>query len=174
MALQRLFGLGGVRRPLGEQDTAQVSLRGADARPAPVVVTAVQAYYGATDAPNAPAGFPYGVLEDLQAATRPPGIVLLFALLLTLAGAALGLGPPRRFAIVLATTGWLPVLYGTWAGALFNWRYVLLGIPFIAVAAFGAVSALLARRAARKPHEDTGVLPDRDDVVLSPRARLVS
>jgi hypothetical protein len=173
-ALQRLFGLGGDRRPLGEQDADQVSLEIADIQPAPVVVGAIQAYYGQGDAPNRPAGTPYGVLEDLQGPTRPPGLLLLLALLLACAGAVLGLGRARRFVLVVAATGWLPVLFGTWSGGQFNWRYVLLGIPFIATAAFGALSALAARHAARRSDDGGSSVRPRDEAVPSSSPQLVS
>lgn len=164
VSLQRLFGLGGLRRPLGEQDPEQVSLEIADVSPAPVVVTAIQAYYGVEDAPNRPASAPYGVLEDLQEPTRPPGLLLLLALVAGLVGAVAGLGPARRLVTVAVVAGWLPVLYATWTGGLFNWRYVLPGIPLIALAAFAAISALAARRASRRPAPTEPPVPDRDAV----------
>ena len=174
VALQRLFGLGGDRRPLGEQDTGVVSMEIADIQPAPVVVTAIQSYYGESDAPNEPGGTPYGLIEDLQLPTRPPGLLLLLALVLACAGAVLGLGRARRFVIVAAVTGWFPVLFATWTGGLFNWRYALLGIPFIAVAAFGAVAALQARWAARRSDDRTSSVHSRDEAVACSRTQLVS
>lgn len=148
-AFQRLFGLGsGNTHRLGDQGTELFSLRGADTGAAPVVVQAIQAYYGKGDAPNRPARFPYVVLEDLQGATRPSGPLLLIALAVALAGAVLGRGRAQRLAIVAGAAGWLPALSATWSAGQFNWRYVLATIPLISLAAFGAVSALVARKRA--------------------------
>ena len=148
MAFERLFGTGGFIRPAGDQGPQIFELEGADAGAAGVVVTAIQAYYGTEDAPNAPADAPYGLLEDLQEPTRPPGILFLAALVLTAVGVLLGRGRARALALTMAVAGWLPILYSLWAAGFFNWRYVLPGIPFVTLAAMAAVAALLARRRA--------------------------
>lgn len=145
-AFQRLFGLGGRVQPVGDQGPALVSLRNADAGAAAVTVAAIKAYYGSKDAPNHPARSPYGVLIDIQPWTRPPGLLLLAALVVGIVGAALGRGIARRATITIGVTGWVPLLYATWAGGLYNWRYVLPGIPLIALATVAALAAILARR----------------------------
>ena len=173
VAFQRLFGLGGDRRPLGESDTEQVSLRSADTGSAQVVVTAIQAYYGPSDAPTRPAGFPYGVLEDLRF-RQGHRASSCYSPSCSPAQGPCGTRsrPPLRDS---RCRNWLVArVVRNVDRRSFNWRYVLLGVPFIAIAAFGAVSALLARRTARKLDHDADLHSDRDDVESSSSPQLVS
>ncbi|MEV4420868.1 hypothetical protein AB0L40_12945 [Patulibacter sp. NPDC049589] len=145
-AFQRLFGFGGLVRPVTDQGTQILNLKGADAGPAAVAVDAINAYYGPGSAPNKPARAPWGALTALQPITRPSGLVLVLFGLVLLAGVAFGRGIGRRAAIAFGAAGWVPALYATYAGGLFNWRYVVPSVPVIALAAAAAVAALLARR----------------------------
>jgi hypothetical protein len=145
-AFGRLFGLGGLKRRMTDQGIEIMSLDGSDVRPAGVTVDAIKAYYGPDSAPNKPAGAPYGVLVALQPWTRVSGVLLLALLLVTVAGVAAGRGIARRAAVAIGATGWIPALYGTWAGGQFNWRYVVPSVPLIALAGMAAIAALLWRR----------------------------
>lgn len=144
-AFQRLFGFGGLVRPVTDQGTQILNLKGADLGPAAVAVDAINAYYGPGSAPNEPARSPWGVLTALQPLTRPSGLVLLTFGVLLLVGLSLGRGISRRAALAFGVAGWLPVLFVTYTGGVFNWRYIVPSVPLIALAAAAAVAALMLR-----------------------------
>lgn len=145
VAFQRLFGFGGLVREGTDQGTQILNLEGADVNAAGVAVDAINAYYGPGSAPNPPAGTPWGVLTTLQPFTRPSGLVMLLCAVLLLAGVLLGHGIARRAALAFGVGGWLPVVFATYTGSQFNWRYVVPSVPFIALAAVTAGAALMAR-----------------------------
>ena len=144
-AFQRLFGLGGFIRPATDSGPGQMRLDIADESPAPVVIEAVGEFYGAGATVLPHSRSPYGVLVELQPITRPPGPLLLVAGLLALAGALVGAGRARRGAVVFGVVGWLPVVFATYTGGQYYWRYVLIGVPLIALAAVAGGVALHAR-----------------------------
>ncbi len=154
-AFGRLFGLGGRVRPGYDYGPREMRLDGADRRSAPVTVDAVGAYYGAAAARVPEPRWPYEALQVLQPWTRPPRVLLLAALLITLAGAVLGRGLTRRAALALGTVAWLPLLYATYTGGQFYtsipsgaflWRYTLPSMPFVGLAAATAAQSLAHRR----------------------------
>lgn len=173
-AFQRTFGLGGYERPNGDQGTAVVGMRAAADQPIDVVLEAVERYYGPGAAPTPEPRFPYGVLAAVQPWIRPHGILLLLALMASIAGAALGRGRGRAAALAFAVTGWLPIFFATYTASQYNFRYLLPAMPLILVAGMAGFWALRARWAGRPdppPSDAAGPEDDADDDAESAAAQ---
>lgn len=152
-ALRRMFGLGGLDRRGTGDNPREMRLEGADQRPFAATSAAVAAYYGPEHADTDEPRWPYDALAAIQPLTRPPRLMLLAAFLLTVAGAVRGRAH-RRAILAIAAVAWIPLAAATFSGGQFYtsapsgqflWRYALPAMPFVALAAVIAATALRSR-----------------------------